>query len=310
MKRRNWLKIAGPVALISSPRLSMAKESTGRWSDESRIKYSGLLLSWLEHNFAERAKTLELHTGQECKLDYDYLTIGDDRKKERLFEKFKEGGLSDRQANEHIERSLAEYEKVRRQLEEQEKKAAAEWKPKTTSIKLEKGDIYGTGIEAGRLTVILDNSRSMTPYLEKLRTEISRDFSRAYFVEVNGCHLDRNDGVPWFYSAPAPGINPFTADRHIPKVPQLDDSPYSEYIGWTRELPSAIDCMIDLMKADVIYWFCDFDDDDNDAVVKALARKILDQKIRLFVHTVDRRPPTLISLLAEKSGGAVIKKRI
>lgn len=245
-----------------------------------------------------------------CQLDYDYLVVGDDRKKKKLLEKLAEGRLSDRQANEHIAASLAEYERVRQQLEQLEKKAAAEWEPKATSPEIEKGNIYGTEIEADPLGVILDSSHSMTPYLEKLRAEISRDFSRAYFVEVNGCHLDRNEGVPWFYSAPAPGINPFTADRHIPKVPQINDSPYAEYTGWTRDLPSAIDCMVDLMKADVIYWFCDFDDGDHDEVVKALARKILDKKVQLFVHTVARRPPALISLLAEKSGGSVIRKRI
>jgi len=148
----------------------------------------------------------------------------------------------------------------------------------------------------------------MTPYLEKLRKEIAKDFSDAYIVEVNGCHLNREDGVPWFYSAPAYGVNPFTPDRHIPKVPM--DSPYSHFIGWTRALPSAIDAMVDLMDADAIYWFCDFDDRDSDRVVKRLARKILAKKIKLYTHTVDHRPPALISLLVEKSGGVAIKKRI
>ena len=64
------------------------------------------------------------------------------------------------------------------------------------------------------------------------------------------------------------------------------------------------------MDADVIYWFCDFDDGDDDEVIKRLARKILAKKIKLFAHTVDNRPPALISTLAEQSGGAVIRKRI
>ena len=37
--------------------------------------------------------------------------------------------------------------------------------------------------------------------------------------------------------------------------------------------------MVDLMDADVIYWFCDFDDGDDDEVIKRLARKILAKKI-------------------------------
>ena len=167
MKRRNWLKLAGPTVLIGTSPFGSAGEATGRWSDEGRIDYSTRLLLWLKENFANRAKTLEEHTGQAPQLDYEYLIVGDDRKKERLFEKFEEGRLSDRQANEHIEKCLAEYEKVRQQLAKLEEAAAAEWKPPTTSTEIEKGDIYGTGIEAGRLAVILDNSRSMTRYPRK-----------------------------------------------------------------------------------------------------------------------------------------------
>ncbi|WP_411846790.1 hypothetical protein AAFN60_04460 [Roseibacillus persicicus] len=310
MDRRDWLKLAGPTAVALSHGTAFGAESTGKWSDEGRIEYSGLLMEWLKNDFELRAKRLELLDGKPCDLSYDYLLIGDDRKKERTFERFAEGRLSDRQAFEHIEKSLAEYELVRQELAALEKAAALKWKVESAKPKMDKGYIYGMEVNAGRLGVILDGSRSMTRYLEKLREEIARDFPEAHIVEVNGCHLDRAADVPWFYASAVPDVNPFTPDRHIPVVPQADARPFSHYISWTRSLPSAIVSMVYLMKVDAIYWFCDFDDDDDEDVIKYLARIILDQKVKLFVHTVDKRPPSLISLLAEKSGGEVIKKRI
>jgi len=68
--------------------------------------------------------------------------------------------------------------------------------------------------------------------------------------------------------------------------------------------------MVDLMQSDAIYWFCDFDDPHDDNVIRQIARNVRDKKARLYVHTLARRPPDLIKLLAEKSGGAVMKKRM
>ena len=165
------------------------------------------------------------------------------------------------------------------------------WLTKTRGVAKE-GKIYDTTLTSGRLSIILDNSPSMAPYLEKLRSEIFRDFSEAYFVEVDGCRLSRPSAYPWFFSGPVQGVNPFSAARHIPEVPHKDDMPYSTYIRWTRDTAGAFHCMADLIQSDAIYWFADFQDSDSDSVVKPLARKILEKKIKLFVHTVDSRPPS------------------
>ena len=82
------------------------------------------------------------------------------------------------------------------------------------------------------------------------------------------------------------------------------------FIRWTRDAAAALECMADLMKTDAIYWFCDFDDPTEDSVIKEIARKILAQKVALYIHTLDNRAPKLLATLAEKSGGAVVKKRI
>ena len=310
LNRRRWLQLAGASLPFLGSDSLFAGESTGRWDDESIQEYSLKLINWLRDNFDSRARLLAQHTGEAFDPKYDYLAPTEDRRKLRMLEKFEEQRLSRRAAEEHIGRSLVELERVRAALARAEEKAAKTWKAASETVGIRDGRVYDTAISAGRLAVILDSSRSMTPYLKALRDEIARDFPDAYFVEVNGCHLDRHDSVPWFYAAPVSGVNPFTPDRHIPRVPQWDDDPYSRFIGWTRALPSAVTAMADLMHADAIYWFCDFDDDDDDEVIKSLARNLLAKKIKLYVHTVDERPPSLISLLAEKSGGEVIRKKL
>ena len=90
----------------------------------------------------------------------------------------------------------------------------------------------------------------------------------------------------------------------------MEDRPHPAFIGWTRDASASLLCMVDLMKTDAIYWFCDFDESSNDAVIKEVARKVLAGKTALFIHTLDRKPSKLLATLAEISGGAVVRKRI
>lgn len=313
MLRRDWLRQAGAgLSLLLCPPL-FAGEATGRWDDQSKAEYCNKLIDWLKSNFQRRAELLGTHTGTPFKLNYDYLAPTEDRAKTRILEKFAAGRLSTRETQQHVEKCLTELEAIRAALAGAEDKAAASWNPEADEVLIREGKVYDTSISAGRLTVVLDSSNSMTRFLPALRAEIQRDFADAYIVEVNGCHLDRHSNVPWFFAAPARGINPFTADRHIPKVPELSsvkEAPYSAFIGWTRALPSALHCMADLMHADAIYWFCDFDDKDSKEVMRAIGRKIMEKKIKLFVHTVAKLPPPTIATLAEMSGGKVIRKRL
>lgn len=255
---------------------------------------------------------LSLETGKDFELKYEYLAPTEDRRKLRMLEKFSEQRLSDRDFEKHVTASLTEFEGVRKRLVIAEAEAAAGWheKDEEKQEKIKGGTIFDTDVTAGWLGVILDKSRSMAPYLDKLRAEILKDFNDAYFVEVNGCDLSRPPLAPWFYCAPADGINPFTSDRFIPEVPKFSDYPYSEFISWTRDASGALQCMAELMEKDAIYWFCDFDDPTDDAVIKELARSFMEKKIRLYVHTLGKRPPELIVKLAELSGGKVIRKRV
>jgi len=67
--------------------------------------------------------------------------------------------------------------------------------------------------------------------------------------------------------------------------------------------------MNSLMKSDAVYWFCDFDDSTSEHIIKGLAREYLKNETRLYIHTLENRPPSLLVELAERSGGAVIRKR-
>ncbi|MCW1885714.1 hypothetical protein OKA04_13320 [Luteolibacter flavescens] len=312
MNRRECLRTLGATsfATLFSGTTAKAAEGRGKWDDESIAEYTQLLFDWLKANFKKRAATLGNAGGTAFKLEYDYMATTEDKKRQRIFERFAEGRLSDKAAEEHITTCLTEFERVRASLAAAEAVAAAAWKDDPDEAVAREGRIYDSTISAARLTVVLDSSRSMKPYLDPLRKEITRDFSSAYFVEVDGCALTKVAACPWYYAAPVDGVNPFTPDRHIPKVPTTKDLPHSTYIRWTRDAPAALECMVDLMKTDALYWFCDFDDDTREENIIQLGKKLLAQKTKLYVHTLDKKVPNLIATLAERSGGQVVRKKI
>ncbi|BCX49384.1 hypothetical protein HAHE_32920 [Haloferula helveola] len=289
---------------------ALAREGTGRWDDESIAEYSQRLFDWLTKNFEERAKRIGDERGAPFDLPYKYLAPTDDRKKLRMLEKFKEGSLSSRAAEEHIGETLKEFEAVRKLIAAEEEKLAKTWKSDDANLVVKDGKIYDQRVSAARLGVILDNSPSMTPYLPKLREEIGREFTDAHFVEVDGCRLTHLSDNQWFFTKPVSGINPFTADRHIPRVPQLGETPHSTYIRWTRDAVSALMSSVEKMHCDALYWFCDFEDSTDDDLLRTLGRTMLAKKVTVYVHTLSRRPPELINELAKRSGGEVIRKRI
>ena len=311
MTRRSCLGTlgAGSLGMILSG-AARADEARGKWSDKSITEYTQRLFDWLKANFERRATTLQSVGGKEFKLEYDYLAPSDDKKRQRAFERYAEGRLSEKDTEEHVKACLGEFERVRQALAAAEAVASAAWKNEGGEEAAKEGHIFDSTITAARLTVVLDSSPSMKPYLEALRKEITRDFASAYFVEVDGCQLTRQAVVPWFFAAPVQGVNPFTPERHIPKIPVFEELPHSTFIRWTRDAPAALNCMVDLMKTDAIYWFCDFDDPDRDGVIVDFGKKLLAQKTKLYAHTLDKKVPSLLATLAERSGGQVIRKKI
>lgn len=301
------MHLASAAALHGSSR---AGESTRAWRAEVKARCNCELFAWMRKNFEERAEMASRYLKEPFGIRYEYLDFSGDAKRQRLFEKYAAGGVGGKEADEHVTACLDDFDRVRALLAAAEARAEAEWKYEGGNVFVKEGKIYELELTAGRLTVVLDISPSMRPYLEKLRVEIDRGFPQTHFVEVQGCQFERLPRAPWFFSGHSPFVNPFKANRHIPEVPRLEDEPYRQYLGWTRDCPGALECMVDLMESDAIYWFCDFDDPTDDEIIISTARKLLAAKTKLFVHTLAKRPPKLIVELAERSGGDVIRKRI
>ncbi|RYD45208.1 MAG: hypothetical protein EOP83_30995, partial [Verrucomicrobiaceae bacterium] len=179
MTRRNCLATlgAGSLGMMLSG-AAQAEEAKGKWTDKGITDYTQRLFDWLKANFERRATTLQSVGGKEFKLEYDYLAASDDKKRQRTFERYAEGRLSEKDTEEHVKACLAEFERVRQALAAAEAVASAGWKNEGGEDPAAKdGHIFDSTITAARLTVVLDSSPSMKPYLEALRKEITRDFA-------------------------------------------------------------------------------------------------------------------------------------
>ncbi len=166
------------------------------------IKFSTDLIQWVQEDFAKRSALLQMTLLEAGPLNYSYFKVPLSKKDERFQKDFLAGTLSDVAAFRHIDAYLKDLESVRVVLAAKEAEALPKWKMPTAEEKaMRSGTVYETAINSRNLGVILDNSPSMNPYLEKVRTEINREFSGSHFVEVNGCELWHNGGsCLWFYA--------------------------------------------------------------------------------------------------------------
>jgi len=311
---QNWL---GQVLLSAFFLLGVceAKGEREPSKEEAQMVYYKEMIEWLKENFEYRAELLEKHTEKSFDLDYDYQSssLKDEKLREwigmlqerRLPKSQREKKL--KEAEKHAKACLTELEKIRASLATAEALASKEWLKKEGVEKTDeiKGQIFGTDIDAEHLGVILDNSGSMEPYLDKLKAEIATDFSNAYTIEVRGCNLSESFNFPWYFCTSEIYGNPFHADLYIPSVPMSVDFDVSHV---SNNVPGAFQAMIDIIQADVIYWFCDFNGEFDDDIMDDLSEKILKSKVTLFVHTSDEDPPREIAKLVKESGGKIIKK--
>jgi len=301
------------LLLLGSSAVSVAKERDRASKEEAQMVYYKEMIEWLKENFEHRANLLEKHTEKPFELPYEYQSSSlRDKKLRGWIETLQEKKLPkserekySKEAEIHAKACLKELEKIRISLATAEALASKEWDKKmgAEGSSTEKGQIFGTDIDAEHLGVILDNSGSMTPYLERLKNEIARDFYQAYTVEVRGCDIDETFDFPWYFCMSDIYGNPFHPALYIPSVPQTVDFDISD-LG--ADLFSAFSAMIDIIQTDTIYWFCDFKGEYDYSLVKKLSKKILDANVKLFVHTSDEDPPKEIEKLVKKSGGKVI----
>ena len=312
--------ILGILSLLS---ISVGKgaEYGGRWTDEAIREKSVQYIEDTKERFAMRAARLESLTETPFPLEYQDLTP----EQEDYWEKFLEDRISDRHREGLLRMILRDLETVRAKLAEAEAAASKEWEklPKEEQedrAAMVEGEIYGTEISASNLGVVLDNSPSMQPYLEAVRTEISQSFPSAHFREAEGSGLFidhyRVRGETflfedvWYYGEmPQAGVNPFEPKWHQPKIFE-HYPPHYRQVSLERNPLAALRALVELQQIDVLYWFCDFEDDIDSEAFELFKKAILEHEVALYVHSSNLRPDREITDLVEESGGEVIRKRI
>ncbi len=313
MNRRHFLR----NAILSLPAVEfMASRASAADPKTSALLYNAKpFIEWAKADLEKRAALVQSVAGIAVPLNFRYLHGKLSAKDESTRKELWSGRFSHQATARHIDALLADIEAVRKEVAAKEVEAAAVWAAKNKEEKPEgaqvsepmHGKIFGSDVSARNLGVILDSSGSMSRFVAKLRAEIHRDFAGCNIVEVPSCTVSGNADAAWFYASPVSGINPFTPDRHCPAIS-------SELIAQIRharsDTASAIVAMVTLMKNDAIYWFSDFKDGVSDKTVAKIAVPVLANKVKLYLHTIDKPPAKSLADLVEKSGGMIIKKTV
>jgi len=172
--------------------------------------------------------------------------------------------------------------------------------------------MFGKQINAKRIAVVLDVSRSMTPYLEKVVNELDRVARGSTVVLYYGCGLLRPDGRIdetvqrtqskdferfwriWQGSSMlgfsgqdlkkisfAPG-DPIPLENLYRFLSQRLGTYFLDYNGmdfaWSALLSNEV------RSADAVYWFADFEDNVDNRQMKTLAENMRLRRQRLFIH--------------------------
>ena len=141
----------------------------------------------------------------------------------------------------------------------------------------ESAEFGGFTIMTANLGVILDNSGSMTQYLDRLRIKINKKFKKSAFIEVLGCSL-----------TPAAGL----------EVTQQEAM---------RSTMVAIRYLVDLKGADTIYWFSDLNDMQSPEALKELQDYLYKNMVTFYLSSVGHRPSKELKNIVEESGGKVLR---
>ena len=310
------------VVMLLGCSFGQAKENTYNWTAESKFEYAVKFLDKLKERFERRAALVDQEGGSKLVYSQENLVEVLGEPGSRRWEEFESNDLSRSRGEKALFAYAKDLEFFRRKLVEEEKKLAAVWKPEKEAevAKTRVVEVFGENISSSRIGVILDNSPSMSPYLDKVRAAIQQRFSYEYVVEVDGSYLwsyssralGREFSEPpsrgFFYEEPAAGINPFTPDRFIVSVP--GENWHQHFRQGEQDNMAAMWTMVKLMKVDTIYWFCDLDDETYEHAIATLGKLLKEGKTKLFVHTLDKNPDRALLKVIEDSGGKLIRERI
>ncbi|MEM7145160.1 MAG: hypothetical protein AAF591_08470 [Verrucomicrobiota bacterium] len=140
-------------------------------------------------------------------------------------------------------------------------------------------------VKAKKLGVILDNSGSMSAYLEDLRSEIRRGFKGSIFSEVWGCRLE--------------GIS----EQRETIVPGLIYHDPAAVIKTVRK-------MVEDDGVDAIYWFTDLKDGETSRALEELEEYLnvngnFNMRVKFYVRSLSEKPSKELAEVIRRSGGEV-----
>ena len=141
----------------------------------------------------------------------------------------------------------------------------------------ESAEFGGFTIMTANLGVILDNSGSMTQYLDRLRIKINKKFKKSAFIEVLGCSLTPTAGM---------------------EVTQQEAM---------RSTMLAIRYLVDIKGADTIYWFSDLNDMQSPEALKELQDYLYKNMVTFYLSSVGHRPSKELRNIVEDSGGKILR---
>ena len=174
--------------------------------------------------------------------------------------------------------------------------------------------MFGRDLKAKKIAVVMDVSRSMTKYLPIVAKELDKVGRNSPLVLYFGCGLstpkDKKEIDDKVYKAEGPFFDRFwqlwqgktplkttAAERKLllydPTKPmphediykQMINRPHTYFIDFNGIIYGsyALTCK-EVMEADVIYWFSDFQDKVDEAMMGEVLKVLKKRKQRLFMH--------------------------
>lgn len=197
-----------------------------------------------------------------------------------------------------------------------------------------KGSIFGVTIEAENLGVILDVSYSTHRVIDKAIIEIQKAFPDALIVLGPGCGMREGREEAEVLSAAkferekedlaSPSFDYEITDylsteprgRGLPvtnrRFPELYETGLQNdrmfVLTWNNRTHTAFEWLIK-ERVDAIYWFADFQDMQEPAIVDSLIRDLNRKNIKVYQHHMDSggSPGPDKFLLSAETGGEIIR---
>jgi hypothetical protein len=194
--------------------------------------------------------------------------------------------------------------------------------------------LFGIGVGVEKLGVVLDISGSMEQVLPRVTKEIRGQFPDAKFVFNEGCSFLHEERKPFQQIS----LSEHEGDRFGGRTVTIKDLSDPYYMTkfmmgmWPRVLPEwhetarrvgfenaqdsdffydmseAVGYLVENTDVDGVWLFADFEDCVDENCVVYLSKTVKKRPIKIYIHSVEKRPTSsLISLCKSSKGDVVIR---